>query len=84
MGKKKTPRQWTVHLEPVYRRDRDERIAKVFALVLPIIQSKPTLSEDGQATCREIARNYKATCCEERVRADRGSQSADRRMGKLL
>ena len=41
MGKKKPPRQWTVHLEPVYRRDRDERIAKVFALVLPIIQSKP-------------------------------------------
>jgi hypothetical protein len=28
MGKKKTPRQWTVHLEPIYRRDRDERIAK--------------------------------------------------------
>lgn len=41
MGKKKPPRQWTVHLEPVYRRDRDERIAKVFALVLPIIRSKP-------------------------------------------
>jgi hypothetical protein len=41
MGKKKTPRQWTVHLEPVYRRDRDERIAKVFALVLPIIQILP-------------------------------------------
>lgn len=41
MGKMKTPRQWTVHQESVYRRDRDERIAKVFALVLPIIQSKP-------------------------------------------
>jgi hypothetical protein len=43
MGKKKTPRQWTVHLEPVYRRDRDERIAKVLALVLPTVQSKPVL-----------------------------------------
>jgi hypothetical protein len=41
MGKKKPPHQWTVHLESVYRRDRDERIAKVFALVLPIITSKP-------------------------------------------
>jgi hypothetical protein len=42
MGKKKSPHQWTVHLESVYRRDRDERIAKVFALVLPIITSKPS------------------------------------------
>src|SRR5215471_3473040 len=33
MGKKKSPHQWTVHLESVYRRDRDEQIAKVYALV---------------------------------------------------
>jgi len=32
MGKKKPPRQWIVHLETTYRGDRNERIAKAFAL----------------------------------------------------
>jgi len=41
MGKKKLPRQWIVHLETTYRGDRNERIAKAFALVLPIISRKP-------------------------------------------
>jgi len=37
MGKKKpSPRQWTVHLEPVYRRDRDERISRAYELALPV------------------------------------------------
>jgi hypothetical protein len=38
MGKKKPPpRQWTVHLESVYRRDRDERISRAYELALPVI-----------------------------------------------
>ena len=60
MGKKKTPRQWTVHLEPVYRR---ERIAKVFALVLPIIQSKPApkiVEEENQNESSNSHRHLRA------------------------
>jgi hypothetical protein len=63
MGKKKTPRQWTVHLEPVYRRDRDERITKVFALVLPIIQSKPApkiVEEENQNESSDSHRHLRA------------------------
>jgi hypothetical protein len=38
MGKKKpSSRQWTVHLESVYRRNRDERIARAYELALPVI-----------------------------------------------
>ena len=38
MGKKKpSPRLWTVHLEPVYRCDRDERISRAYELALPLI-----------------------------------------------
>ena len=38
MGKKKpSPRPWTVHLAAVYRRDRDERLARAYELVLPVI-----------------------------------------------
>jgi hypothetical protein len=38
MGKKKpSPRPWTVHLEAVYRRDRDERLSRAYELALPII-----------------------------------------------
>ena len=51
MRKKKQPPQWTVRLESIYRRDRDERIAKAFALVLPIISSKPvpkTVKEENE------------------------------------
>jgi hypothetical protein len=43
MGKKQpTPRQWTVHLTGVYRRDRDERIARAYELALPLIVSRPS------------------------------------------
>jgi hypothetical protein len=38
MGKKKpSPRPWTVHLESIYRRDRDERVSRAYELALPII-----------------------------------------------
>jgi hypothetical protein len=63
MGKKKTPHQWTVHQESVYRRDRDERIAKVFALVLPIIQSKPApkiIEEENQNESSNPHRHLRA------------------------
>ena len=63
MGKKKLPRQWKVHLEPVYRRDRDERIAKVFALVLPIIRSKPApkiVEEENKNESTETHRHLRS------------------------
>ena len=38
MGKRKpSPRPWTVHLESVYRRDRDERISRAYELALSVI-----------------------------------------------
>jgi hypothetical protein len=38
MGKKKpSPRHWTVHLEAVYHRERDKRLARAYELVLPVI-----------------------------------------------
>ena len=38
MGKKRpSPRPWAVHLEAVYRRDRDERVSRAYELALPII-----------------------------------------------
>ena len=39
--KNKPPPQWAVRLETVYRPDHDERVRKIFALVLPVIGSKP-------------------------------------------
>ena len=59
MGKKKLPHQWTVHLESVYRRDRDERIAKVFALVLPIITSKPAPKMVQEEKENESTKKYR-------------------------
>ncbi len=44
MGKRKPPpRKWTVHLESVYRSDRDERLTKAFHLALPQVISNPPL-----------------------------------------
>ncbi len=43
MGKKQpSPRPWTVQLMAVYRRDRDDRIARAYELALPMIVSRPT------------------------------------------
>ena len=43
--KQPSPRQWTVHLESVYRRERAERLARAYELALPIatknIPNKP-------------------------------------------
>lgn len=42
MGKKQpSPRSWTVHLAAVYRRDRDERLARAYELALSSINSTP-------------------------------------------
>lgn len=47
MGKKRpSPRPWTVHLEAVYRRDRDERLARAYELALPIITSTSKTKEE--------------------------------------
>ena len=44
MGQRKPPpRKWTVHLESVYRSDRDERIQRAFYLALPQAISNPPL-----------------------------------------
>ncbi len=54
MGKKQPlRRQWTVELEGVYRRDRDERIARAYELALPVIISKPTRTIPEEETNNE-------------------------------
>lgn len=35
--KRPSPQTWTIHLESVYRRERDERLARAYELVLPIL-----------------------------------------------
>jgi hypothetical protein len=43
MGKKHPAhRPWTVQLTALYRPDRDERIARAYELILPIIISRPS------------------------------------------
>ncbi len=50
--KRPSPRQWTVHLESVYRRERDERLARAYELALPIITknipNKPQEEKDNE------------------------------------
>jgi hypothetical protein len=59
MGKKKPlPQPWTVHLESVYRPDRDERIAKAYELALPMI-SNPILKVRKEATKNESASSHR-------------------------
>lgn len=42
MGKKHpTPRSWTVQLTPLYRPDRDTRIAKAYELAVPLRVASP-------------------------------------------
>jgi hypothetical protein len=42
MGKKHPrPRQWTVQLTSSYHRDRDERIARAYELIIPIVSQPP-------------------------------------------
>jgi len=37
MGKRKpSPQRWTIHLESIYRPDRDERIARAYELALSV------------------------------------------------
>jgi hypothetical protein len=41
MEKRKPPQQtWKVHLEIIYRSDRDERIRKVYEIALPEVITK--------------------------------------------
>jgi hypothetical protein len=55
MGKKQpTPRQWTIHLTGVYRRERDERIARAFELALPLIVSRPKLNTPKEDPDNEV------------------------------
>jgi hypothetical protein len=42
MGKKRPPpRQWTVKITSSYHRERDERIARVYELIIPIVSQLP-------------------------------------------
>jgi len=54
MGKKHpTRRPWTVQLTALYRPDRDDRIAKAYALVLPILVSRPSPKIPQEETAYE-------------------------------
>ena len=45
MGKKHPlPRQWTVQLTSSYHRERDERIARAYELLIPIVSQSPKAS----------------------------------------
>lgn len=60
MGKRQPSRQqWTVQLEAVYRRDRDERIAGAYELALPVITSKPTRTTQEEETNNEALAPYR-------------------------
>ena len=42
MGKKHPrPRQWTVQITSSYHRERDERIARAYELIIPLISQSP-------------------------------------------
>jgi hypothetical protein len=45
--KRPSPQPWTIQLESVYRRERDERLARAYELVLPILTKNiPTKPEE--------------------------------------
>ncbi len=55
MGKKQPrPRQWMVHLAAIYRRDRDDRIARAYELALPLIVSRPKPNNPKEDPANEI------------------------------
>jgi hypothetical protein len=42
MGKKHPrPRQWTVQITSSYHRERDQRIARAYELIIPIVSQSP-------------------------------------------
>jgi hypothetical protein len=42
MGKKHPrPRQWTVRLTSSYHRERDQRIARAYELIIPVVSQPP-------------------------------------------
>jgi hypothetical protein len=60
MGRKQpSQRQWTVHLTPIYRRDRDERIARAYELALPVVVSRPPQKTREEETENEVAPAYR-------------------------
>jgi len=51
MGKKHPlPRQWTVQLTSSYHRDRDERIARAYELILSIVSRPPQPYQEEEPT----------------------------------
>lgn len=64
MGKKKSPRRWTVHLNSVYRPSRDERIMRAYELTLPIITSTSKPKPEAEENKNEIitAHRHLRTC----------------------
>ena len=51
MGKKHPAhRQWTVHLRALYRPDRDDRIARAYELVLPLITRSTRQPQEEEPT----------------------------------
>jgi cobalamin biosynthesis protein CobD/CbiB len=41
---------WMVHLTAIYRPDRDERIARAYELVLPIVSRSTRQSQEAENT----------------------------------
>jgi hypothetical protein len=56
MGKKHlAPRQWTVHLTVLYRPDRDDRMARAYELVLPLIARSTRQPQEEETTNEAVA-----------------------------
>ncbi len=56
MNKRKRPRHaWTIEWEQVYHSDREERLQRVFALIVPQVKAK-TRRQTGEHTDAEPRR----------------------------
>jgi hypothetical protein len=59
MGNKRVPvKKWAVSLDPVYRRDRDERVKRAYELILPLLVKAKPLTPN-----KEIGNEQSQTDC---------------------
>ena len=59
MSKKQSCAQWKIHLESVYRRDREERLKQAYQIIVPetLLNCEPSqkeLSGDGERKNRSV------------------------------
>jgi hypothetical protein len=57
MGKKHPPHQWTVRLTSSYHRERDQRIARAYELIIPIVAQAPKPQRKEEARNESLIAN---------------------------